>query len=277
MPVAKKAKKVLTSFRPMVRSRHKTHNPLRTLLGFLPFRSVVRLGSTWKGDGKERVECNTVDAVKTSSNKRLMKMAFDKLGVKCAQWVRAAAYNPSVDFGGKFPIVAKSHFGSRGKGNTFIKSLAEWNTWKAKHDLDNYIVEKFYDYSREYRLHVTKDGCFYTCRKALKTVTPEADRWYRNDSNCTWFVETNPKFDKPVNWSAIVAESVKALNAVGLDVGAIDVKVQKAVDAKGVKRTNPEFIILETNSAPSHGEAGSIVRTKYQEIIPKILKAKKGL
>jgi type I restriction enzyme S subunit len=36
--------------------------------------------------------------------------------------------------------------------------------------------------SREYRLHVTADGCFYACRKMLKADAEE--RWYKNDSNC---------------------------------------------------------------------------------------------
>ena len=58
----------------------------------------------------------------------------------------------------------------------------------------------------------------------------------------------------------------KALNAVGLDIGACDIKVQseKGHDRGG----NPEFIILEINSAPSFGENTLI---KYEEQLRKML------
>ena len=48
--------------------------------------------------------------------------------------------------------------------------------------------------------------CIYTCRKVLKNDTPENQRWFRNDSNSAWYLETNPKFDKPVNWDSIIDE-----------------------------------------------------------------------
>jgi hypothetical protein len=106
----------------------------------------------------------------------------------------------------------------------------------------------------------------------LKNGTPEDKRWFRNDSNSTWIMEENPAFDKPVNWNTIIAECVKALNAVGLDVGACDVKVQSAKNKKGTQRTNPEFIVIEINSAPSFG---AITLKKYVERLPAILMAKK--
>src|SRR5687768_3067691 len=87
-----KVKKTLTSFRPRVRSRHPSHNPLRQQLPLLPFRSIVRLGSTTEeDDGHRLVECNSVQAIQNSANKRLMKMAFDRGHVKTARWGRAAA------------------------------------------------------------------------------------------------------------------------------------------------------------------------------------------
>jgi len=143
-----------------------------------------------------------------------------------------------------------------------IKEKAiEWFNGKemnGKKRLGNYIIERYYNYNKEYRLHVSKDGCFYTNRKMLKTDAEE--RWFRNDSNSVWIREENPKFEKPRNWGVIVNECVKALNAVGLDLGACDVRVQS-------KNDRPDFIICEINSAPSFGE---ITLTKYQNEIKKI-------
>ena len=121
--------------------------------------------------------------------------------------------------------------------------------------------------AKEYRLHVTKDGCFYTCRKMLKSDAE--DRWHRHDSNSVWIMEENPLFEKPSNWDDMVAESVRALNAVGLDIGAVDLKCQSE---KG-RRDDfiPEFIILEINSAPS---IASVTEVKYREELHKIINDK---
>lgn len=264
-------KKVLRGFRIMVRSRHPSHRPLRTTLSRLPFRTVVRLGSTWAGDQAARIECNSAQSIRTSASKRLMKQAFAAANVATAQWENSHNNLTAFVTAVGFPIVAKHIHGSRGTGNYLLKTQAELTAWMVGKTLENYIFEKFYDYTREYRLHVTRTGCFYTCRKMLKQGTPENQRWYRNDSNSAWMVEDNPLFDKPSNWNVIVAESVKALTAVGLDIGAIDVKVQSRTNSQGQVRTNPKFIILETNSAPSMKEIGL---QKYQEAIPQILRSK---
>jgi carbamoylphosphate synthase large subunit len=264
-------KKAITNFRPKVRSRHKTHNPLREQLPLFKFRSIIRLGSTTSTpETGPHVECNTIAAVKNSANKYLMKNCFKKAGV-----TTAAQYNTNeLNNNEIYPIVAKHHFGSRGKGNYLLKSVQEFDKWKVGKQLSSYIFEKFYDYNREYRLHVTKNGCFYACRKMLKAETPKDQRWFRNDSNCTWIMEINPQFDKPSNWANIEVQCVKALLAVGLDVGACDVKVQSAKDSKGKVRPTPEFIVIEINSAPSFG---TITTQKYLAEIPKILAAKKGV
>jgi glutathione synthase/RimK-type ligase-like ATP-grasp enzyme len=274
----KPKKKVLKAFRPKVRSRHPTHDPLRDQLPLLPFRSVVRLGSTTNTisddvtHGGARVECNTVAAIKTSASKLLMKEAFTKGNVKTAEWWKATAFDTLENRDEIFPVVCKSHYGSRGKGNTLVKTPEEYNIWKANRQLQNYIVERYHDFNREYRLHVTAAGCLYACRKVLKQETPEKDRWFRNDSNSAWLLETNPTFDRPSNWQTIVNECVKALQSTGLDIGACDVKVQSAKDKKGMVRPNPEFIVIEINSAPSFGE-GTLAR--YVAEIPKVLTLKK--
>lgn len=297
----------MSKFRPRIRSRHPSHEPLRTQLPKLPVRSVVRLGSTTvlTTGVKRLIEVNTVNAVRNSASKLLMKLCFTHDEVKTANWFYPIlepdpafpeitnaihevtdkginfiddTYPGSEHFAPtllEFPIVAKHIFGSRGTGNYLLKTKEEFNAWLPNKTLENYIFEKYYNYNREYRLHVTKDGCFYTCRKLLKEDTPADKRWFRNDSNSVWVVEENPSFDRPTNWDAIVAESVKALNSVGLDFGAVDVRVQSAskeTKKKGeVPRENPEFIIIEINSAPSFGE---ITLQRYLEQIPKIVESK---
>lgn len=300
-------KKKYTRFRPKIRSRHPSHEPFRDSLPLLPFRSVVRLGSTTELHDRftergDRIECNSAEAIANSSNKLLMKQCFDENEVKTADWivVRPDGFgNPTwchfypdaenryddnygyYEYDGniydegncplEYPIVAKHIYGSRGRGNTLINSREELERWMRGKTLRNYIFEKFYNYNREYRLHVTEDGCFYTCRKMLRNETPENQRWYRNDNNSVWIVEDNPQFNRPSNWDVVVEESVKALKAVGLDVGAVDLRIQSENNNRGNRRENPDFIILEINSAPS---MGMITLDRYIEKLPEILMKK---
>lgn len=283
----KTKKRIITHWRPHIRSRHPSHNVLRRHAGnlqLLPFKSIVRLGSTTELKEsflKDRIELNSIEAIKNSANKLRMKNCFVEGEVITADWFtidnKGFAKKQTID--GEeglaldelpFPIISKSLNGSRGRGNKKHDSLNELKTWlEGKSDkLNNYIFEKYYSYNREYRLHVSKNGCFYSCRKVLKNDAPEEVRWYRNNDHCNWLMESNASFDKPVNWDAIVAECVKALNAVGLDFGAVDLRVQSAKTKKGGARSNPDFIIVEINSAPSFGE---VTAEKYYEELPKLL------
>ena len=290
-------------FRPLILTRHPTHSPLRAkerLLPVFPFRSVIRFGSSTEvedsvSNGGDRIELNTVAAIKNSANKLLMKWCFTNNNVKTADWYTWCNQSPAlngqyenmltlqnndpnqtpINYGElPYPIVAKHIFGSRNNGNYKLNSQEELEAWLQGKTLSNYIFEKFYNYSREYRLHVQEDGCFYTCRKMLKSDTPDDKRWFRNDSNSIWVVEENDDFDKPVNWDTVVAESVKALKAVGLDFGAVDLRIQSKLDKDGNERPDPDFIVLEINSAPSFG---SKTLEHYLVELPKILNKKYGI
>jgi len=285
---------MLKYFRPVIRSRHPSHRVLRRrnpekLLPLFPFRSVIRFGSLTQirdtvSAGGSRVEINTIDAIKNSMNKFLMKMCFREANVTTADWWffedgvlkgPDRRKNYSIEEM-PFPIIAKSHYGSRNKGNTKLDNYEAYCKWADREgrDITRYIFEQFHNYTREYRIHITQRGAFYTCRKMLKRDTPQKDKWYRNDEHCVWVVEENELFDKPKNWNKIVKDAVNALNAVGLDIGAVDVKVQSAKTQKGKERKDPKFIIIEINSAPSFGE---ITKQKYVEELPKVLEAKHAM
>lgn len=277
LPTTKKAKPT-SGFRPQVRSRHPSHDALRGALPRFRFRSVIRFGSTTEVDDA-LIQINTVAAVENSASKLRMKRCFQNGQVKTAAWIEGQRVRSINDLrgirgdNGKAAIVAKSNFGSRGEGNTLLRTTEEIQNFITRHrdNLNNYIFERFYNYSREYRLHVTQNGCFYGIRKMLREDTPEAERWYRNDSNSVWIVEENESFDRPINWNKIEAECVKALRSTGLDFGACDVKVQSSTDDKGRARSNPDFIVIEINSAPSFGE---ITLERYQAMLPQLITQK---
>lgn len=255
-------------FKLAIFSRHPSHNALRKERIMLPISTSVRFGSTTIGERKYKLQLNKPDAVRISANKLLMKRKFTEVGVKTADWwmyqggnfLAADAKNHMTFDTLPYPIIAKNVFGSRGRGNYKLDTPALLKAFVAGKDLTNYIFERYYDYVREYRLHVSATGCFYTCRKMLKGDTPKDQRWFRNDSNSTWILEENSMFEKPTTWLQIEADCVKALDAVGLDFAAFDVKVQS--------KDPQNWIIIESNSAPSFGD---LTLQKYVEEIPKIV------
>jgi hypothetical protein len=287
-------KKKTLLFRPKILSRHPSHDILRSkfkTLPLFPFKSVIRFGSTTDlpdtvSNGGNRIEINTISAIKISANKLLMKKKFVEAGVKTAQWFDYDRENENwfrenqnpenkvaiTDL--PYPIVAKCHYGSKGDGNTLIKSQEELESWIRNKNLARYIFEKFHNYGHEFRLHVTKDGYFYTCRKALKKDVPNEEKWHFHDSTCVWFLEENENFNKPNSWNDIVSDCVNALNAIGADILSFDVKVQSPRDKDGNLRPYQDYILLECNSASSMGDYNgtpSICAQKYITELSKIL------
>lgn len=232
------------------------------------------------------LEINTAEACRVSGDKLLMKQAFDVWNgvhqdkiIPHAEWLTYGKYKQQVgviaditDFIQELErlletswnkMIIKHQYSSKGNGIYFIQSKEDLLAWAGndhRHHIAHYVFEKYYTYSKEYRLHVTNDGCFYTCRKMLKNDAEV--RWHRHENNSVWILEDNPLFCKPNNWDNIVAACINAKNAVGLDIAAIDVKVQS--------KDNPNFIILETNSAPALGEIGV---NKYKELLNKYIYA----
>lgn len=288
--ITKVSTKQLTSFRPQIRSQHPSHSYLRGILNRVNKRVVVRLGSTTT---LERIypnltptqranvlEINTVGAIKNSSSKLLMKKCFTGAGVKTANWwtvdtnhinfyVNGApttpGTTPNTSDNLPYPIVSKSLYGSRGEGNAKHDTQAQLEAWMRGKDLSNYIFEKFYTYSKEYRIHVTNNGCFYTNRKLLKNTAPEGTWQRHDDGNVAWILETNEAFKKPANWNLIIEDCIRAKNALGLDICSFDVMTQ------GSSKANPEWIIVESQSAPSFGE---ITKVKYESELNRLIREK---
>ncbi len=272
-PIIKKKavlKKKITYWRPLTLSRHPTHSPLRIQLARHRFPSCVRLGSTTQvNNTKYVVQINSIQGVMNSASKLRMKQCFNTGSVRHADWIgstnnRTNILNWANTTG--YPIVSKSLGGSRGVGNEKHDNQTSLGRFLDTHNGHLYIFEKFIKYTREYRLHISKNGCFYTCRKLLKNDAPEGT-WQRHDDVCSWALENNPSFKKPNNWNAIVQDCINAQRALGLDICGFDVMVQGAT-RDGRERNNPDWIICESCSAPSFG---TITTQKYITELNKLI------
>lgn len=238
-----------------IRSRHPSHDILRRKIR-VRVPTVFRLGS-FTVMPNEYKQINTIDACMNSANKAEMKRLFVEKDVNTAIYCNPRNEDELVSWVVnnrliENKLIIKSYRGSRGRGLYLVNGLEEAIDKFTQLRYGGHIIERYHNYNREYRLHVSANGCFYTCRKMLKSDATE--RWYRNDSNCVWIKEDNPEFSKPGNWNVIEEHCVKALNAVGLDIGACDVRVQSNEQAG---ENSPKFTICEINSAPSFGELTS--------------------
>lgn len=276
-------------YAPRIRSRHPSHNSLRPTrrnnrrginkpLGGFRRTCVIRFGSETPSDAT--IEINSIQSVRNSSSKLRMKRcffrnqvttaeAFEYLrrGTRYAEFtnMRTGQRVRSCDL--PFPIIAKPFNSSRGRGIELIGSEREFEAFQRRHTASNYLFEQYLNYSREYRLHVTAiHGCFYTNRKMLRNDAPDDRRFIRNDSNCVWYLESNPAFRKPRNWGEIVDMCVNALNSVELDIGAVDLRTTTP-DENGDVR----FAVIEINSAPSFGDG---TQEMYKRVLPDLINYK---
>ena len=141
-------KKKYTLFRPMILSRHPSHDILRLKhkkIAALPYRSVIRFGSSTEVEDSvaksgNRIEINTVNAIKISANKLLMKQKFTEAGVRTANWRQHCPIEGLTDL--EFPIVAKAHYGSKGKGNTLLKTHEEYLEWTSGKNLSKFSITR---------------------------------------------------------------------------------------------------------------------------------------
>jgi len=248
-------------------SRHPSHAPLRDLV--INYNVLLRLGGrkdkTKDIDPEGYLIINSKEAVQNSASKKRMKECFAENNIKTAEYVITNNFADLLQFCKKFnektKFIAKPILGSRGEGILMFQNAQELLDHFERNSPANYVIEKYYTYSKEYRFHVTKNGCFYTCRKMHKADTPKDQRHIRNDSNCVWIVAENDLYEKPTTFDQITQECVRALNAVGLDYGACDVRVNR----------DGEFIIIEINSAPSFGERTLI---EFEKIFPQLIDLK---
>jgi glutathione synthase/RimK-type ligase-like ATP-grasp enzyme len=234
-------------------------------------RAVVRLGSLTPTarifpTDRDVIEINTPEAIENSRSKLKMKECFKTKNISQADWLTFD--NLDLDLPGdafELPIVIKRVYGFKGRGMELIESLDEFTTWCRNHpNKSGWYIEKFHNYAREYRLHVAKDvGVFMSWRKLRKSEATE--RWFFNSSNCNWVSPDHELFDTPRCWDEMCKQAKNALEATGLDIGAVDIRVQ----SNEVK--NPKFIVCEINSAPALGTMGI---ERYKDILTKLINNK---
>ena len=251
-----------------VRTKNPTSAPLRKSI-FVPFLSICRLGSRTPTrdvfpNGGRVIECNTVESIENSRDKLRMKECFRIGNVRQAEWYHGT-FNPDVikrhfqiSKSSEYRLVGKAICGFQGKGMVLIENDEQLAQFCRTHTPQNFYIELFYNYGREYRFHATRSEVFLSWRKLRKSDAQE--RWFFNSHNCNWVGESHELFDKPRNWEELCRQACNAIASSGLDIGAVDIRVSA--------QDTSYFIVCEVNSAPALSEIGiEAYRNKIKNIL----------
>lgn len=259
----------------IVRTRNSRCYALRDIE--VPKTTILRLGSITATNAITRrtdvLEINLAESCLSSADKRLFHSTISTaapdvhIADECAipEDIRddneqLVAFILQYMQDNECNIIAKRFNSSKGNGLYFLDGEDAVKHFVDNVKISNWVLERYYTYSREYRIHVTSEGCFLANRKML--INGAEDRWHRHETNSVWINEDNPQFNKPTNWDDIVADCVKALNALCLDICCFDVKVQND------RHENPKWVIMESNTAPGLNESSLNL---YREQIKKII------
>jgi len=184
--------------------------------------------------------------VSTAINKRSAFGVFKSSGVATPDWTLSKAKALEWIQAGKVVICRTLLSSMEGKGIVVATKESEL--------VNAPLYTKLFPKDKEYRVHVFKGAIIDFVQKKLKTGASEIkgrNKYIRNTANGWVFCRENVTLPK-----AVGDEAKKAIEAIGLDFGAVDL----ATNEQG------KVVVFEINTAP--GLEGTTI-TKYANAIKK--------
>jgi len=250
-------------------SRHPSHKNFELPLFDKSVR--IRFGSTTTFTKRKQIEFPSIDKIKLTSNKLEMKRIFQESGVASPVWgfvsyrqLRSLSTDKVIPdelshlfviAEGKpepvFELIFKEKNHSRGEGIMFISNFDDivsvFNNGK-----DGY-VEQVVGNHREFRVHVCDGDAFYIDEKRPR----ERGHVARIKNLANGYKYREPRKEYP---ATIKTEAIKAVEAIGIDFGAVDVSISE----DGVVN------VFEVNSAPGlRSRTRKLYNKKLVELIIK--------
>ena len=215
-------------------------------------RPIINWGNSetpaWMKRWKDQIILNHPDAVAKSVNKLSSLKTFAEAEVSCPEFT--TSIETAIDWHRQFGevVVRKVLTGKAGEGISIVQNGA----------LNNGVPEaplytKYFKKMHEYRVHVFDGKIIDFSQK--KRTHPDADNKVRNVGNGWIFAREGVTLPECVK-----EHSIKAVEALGLTFGAVDV---------GYNVKKDECCVFEVNSAP--GIAGTTI-ISYKNAIKEYLK-----
>lgn len=220
-------------------------------------RPIINWGNTTRPDWMKRwsdqVILNKPEAVEIAANKLLTFQKFSEHAVKCPEWTTSIDdANEWLD-NGETVVERETVIGKGGQGIIIVNR----DPVEGKHD-DAYLGKsplytKYFKKKQEFRVHVVR-GKIISFAEKKKKVGEKANYQIRNADNGWVFCHENVILPEVVK-----EESIKAVAALELDFGAVDI-------GYNVKKNEP--CVFEVNTAP--GIEGSTIE-HYKQAFEEVL------
>jgi len=197
-------------------------------------RALVRYGCVMKSGPVKHV-LNKASAIRLASNKPEARKTLADAGVSVP---------PNTP--GKFPKVVRRNTHMKGKYFYVANNEEELREHETKHNGQTYTSDLI-DAIAEFRFHVSRWGHLLVGQKKIKEEgrpTVNSEHVWNHDNGYVFKLLTFKNLER---YGSIAVEAVKAL---GLDFGAVDVKM----DGQG------NLYVLEVNTAPA---GAGIVKRVY--------------
>lgn len=226
-----------------------------------PIPVYVQFGKAKKDKRKgRRIIVNPLIGLQNTRNKLVQHRILTKAEVRKPRFFET--HQEALDFmsttGGA--VVAKRINHSKCRGMYRFMNVEELNasTDRRVFDRTQYYFEEFVKCNREWRIAVSRyhDNEVIAYRKCLR-APEDMKPWFRNLDNC--YFKMDIEGDKKEWWSQIMSEARKGLDALGMDIAAVDV---------GENTKTGEFYIYEFNSAPGMED---VTRAAYAKAINEII------
>lgn len=191
---------------------------------------VIRWGTREALTLDNCVVYNKIEGLENATNKLKSRQLFIENNVSCPKLV-----TPENIVATDLPIIARPFEHSKGKNFIVLKSINEFN---AHYNNKKYYYSQFIDKSREFRIHAGHNKVIAVMEKSK----PKGDNiaWNRAQNDVDPFEYVPWSVVDEQNLKCVLEEALKAITAVKLDFGGVDVMYK---DGKAY--------VLEVNTAPT--------------------------
>ena len=193
---------------------------------------IIRWGTRENINGTNMTIYNKATAINNATNKALSRKIFIENGVNTPELIE------DINAYLTFPIIARPHIHSKGKNFVVLNDIDSFT----KHFLKNnstWYYSRFIDKIREFRVHVGHGKTLALMEKHNPGNGNIA--WNRAINDSEPFTRIKQSEADEQNLLLVMQEAIKAVNALGLDMGGVDVMLDK----------NGIAYVLEVNTAPT--------------------------